>query len=141
MSSVLATVILPHRIRAQLAAEAQAAAPCECCGLVEGTRAENRFHVTALYPAHNLAKASDRFEIDPAAQFALARRLRGTGREIIGCYHSHPHGRADPSARDMEGAGEENFVWLIAADTLGAYLWTGKDFGPLAIAEPEPQAL
>ena len=34
---------------------------------------------------------------------------------MIGCYHSHPDGAAEPSATRPRGAGEENFLWLIAA--------------------------
>ena len=70
---------------------------------------------TELHPAPNLAAASDRFEIDPARHIALLRQLRGTDRAIIGCYHSHPNGRLEPSQNDCESAGEEKFLWLIAA--------------------------
>ena len=50
----------------------------------------------------NLADTPDRFEIDPAEQIKLMRALRGAGREIIGCYHSHPNGSAEPSADRSE---------------------------------------
>ena len=74
----------------------------------------------AFHPTRNLATRPDRFEIDPAAQFALLRRLRGSGREIVGCYHSHPNGAAEFSACDREGAFESDFLWLVAAITAGA---------------------
>ena len=69
----------------------------------------------ALHPTANLSDEPDRFEIDPAAHLRLSRGRARHGREIVGCYHSHPHGRAAPSARDRENAGEDDFVWLIAA--------------------------
>jgi len=70
---------------------------------------------TVLHPTRNLSNDNDRFEIDPAEQFRLMRDARERGAEIIGCYHSHPNGRAEPSTRDREGAGEEEFLWLIAS--------------------------
>ena len=43
------------------------------------------------------------------------KAARANGRAIIGCYHSHPNGRAEPSPRDLEAAFGEGFVWVIAA--------------------------
>lgn len=120
-------MILRDDLRAQLLAEARAAHPNECCGLVEGVGAL----VTALHPARNLAAAPDRFEIDPALQF----RLKREGRKVIGCYHSHPGGAAEPSPRDAQGASEAGFVWLIAAgEAVGAFLWDGARFERLELA-------
>ncbi len=120
-------MILSPALRAQLLAEAAAAHPRECCGLLEGDGAR----VTALHPARNLAESCDRFEIDPAVQF----RLRREGCNIVGCYHSHPGGAAEPSPRDAQGTGEAGFVWLIVAgEALGAYRWDGVRFERLELA-------
>jgi proteasome lid subunit RPN8/RPN11 len=102
-------------LRHQLAGEARAAFPRECCGLIEGVRREDVVEVARVHPARNLATEPDRFEIDPAQHIALLRNLRGTGRDIVGCYHSHPNGSPLPSARDLAGAADENFVWLIVS--------------------------
>ncbi len=110
-----ATLILADSLRAQLTREARAVFPRECCGLIEGERDGGTVRAVALHPVRNLAPRADRFAIDPAAQFHLMRELRGTARAIVGCYHSHPNGRAEPSAADCESAGEDGFVWLIAA--------------------------
>jgi proteasome lid subunit RPN8/RPN11 len=112
---VIDAVVLSEDHRAQIAREARDAGPRECCGLIEGVREGDRVRVIALHPARNVADCDDGFVIDPEMQFALLRRLRGTERAIVGCYHSHPNGRAEPSARDRDGAGEAGFVWLIAA--------------------------
>ncbi|MBV9993225.1 MAG: M67 family metallopeptidase [Alphaproteobacteria bacterium] len=113
-------------LRAALLAEARAAHPRECCGLLEGTGKA----VTALHPARNLADAPDRFEIDPALQF----RLRREGRNIVGCYHSHPDGAAEPSPRDAQAASQAGFVWLIVGgDALGAFVWDGARFERLEL--------
>jgi desampylase len=109
------TLVLPLALRAQLEAEARAAFPRECCGLIEGLRHGTRLEALALHAARNLAAAPDRFEIDPADHLRLQRAARARGTAIVGCYHSHPGGRAEPSAHDLAGASEEGFVWLIAA--------------------------
>ena len=125
-------LLLDDALRARIAGEARAASPRECCGLLEGVRDGDAITVTALHPSPNLAEASDRFEIDPALQFRLAR----AGLTIVGCYHSHPGGRAEPSVRDAEGAGEADFVWLIAgAGGPGAFVWDGAQFRRLAIGK------
>jgi desampylase len=111
-------LILPAALRAQLAAEARAAFPEECCGLVEAKRDGDDLHVVALHPSPNLSSVPQSgFEIDPALHLKLQRALRGTGREVAGCYHSHPDGRALPSARDRANGCAEGFTWLIAGVT------------------------
>jgi proteasome lid subunit RPN8/RPN11 len=117
---VIARVILGAKLRDLLAAEAAAAFPRECCGLIEGMREETAVRALAFQPTRNIATRADRFEIDPAAQFGLLRRLRGTGREIVGCYHSHPNGAPELSACDREGAFESDFLWFVVAITAGA---------------------
>lgn len=111
---MIAALHLPQNLRSQIEREALAALPRECCGLIEGVRENAGARATAVHATRNLAEESDQFEIDPAEQFQLIRRLRGTSREIIGCYHSHPNGRAEPSPRDLSGAVDEEFLWLIA---------------------------
>jgi proteasome lid subunit RPN8/RPN11 len=106
---------LPMTVREGLAAEARTAFPRECCGFVEGSRDGNTLHISQIHPATNLSADPDRFEIDPADHICLLKRLRGTGRDIIGCYHSHPNGRAEPSERDREYAFGDGFLWLIVA--------------------------
>jgi proteasome lid subunit RPN8/RPN11 len=112
------SLIMPKALQAQLCDEAHAALPRECCGLLEGVRGGDCTQVVALHPAANLAIPDDRFEINPMEQFRLMRELRGTGREVVGCYHSHPGGKAEPSAQDLVRASQDGLFWLIAA--LGA---------------------
>jgi proteasome lid subunit RPN8/RPN11 len=128
-------VVLPQELRAQILREARDADPRECCGLMEGAAAPENFHITALHPARNLADAADRFEIDPRDQFAAYKAARARGSAIVGCYHSHPHGRAEPSATDRAGAGEENFLWLIAGSgEINAFVYAQGGFVPAQLA-------
>jgi proteasome lid subunit RPN8/RPN11 len=134
------TLLLSHAHRAQIEREAHDAFPRECCGLLEGAPDGDTIRVTALHTARNLSSDSDRFEIDPADHFAAIRAARANGRAIVGCYHSHPNGRAEPSARDSDAAWEEGFVWLIAAVTknalaLSAFHRDGTGWSKIEIAE------
>jgi proteasome lid subunit RPN8/RPN11 len=131
---VTAKVTLPAPLAANILAAARNTFPHECCGLLEGVRDGENFRVTALHPARNLAASQDRFEIDPADHFTARRAARAAGHAIIGCYHSHPDGKARPSATDLAGAGEEDFLWLIASNQdLAAFVYlrgrfTGADW-------------
>jgi proteasome lid subunit RPN8/RPN11 len=120
-------VLLPCVLRAQILREARASR--ECCGLLEGTRGGDRFRITALHPVQNLAREDDRFEMNPRDQIAAQKAARGNDRAIVGCYHSHPNGCAEPSAADRAGAEEEDFLWLIAAgENLNAFVYLRGEF-------------
>jgi proteasome lid subunit RPN8/RPN11 len=117
-------VVLPAALRAQILAAARAAHPGECCGLLEGIRDGGMARITALRPARNRSDDRARFEIDPVDHIAAQKAARAGGRSILGCYHSHPHGHAEPSATDLAGAGEENFLWLVVAgEELNAFVY------------------
>ena len=122
---MISRLILSQALRDKIVVLARTAFPRECCGLIEGLREGGAAQALAVHPVRNLAVDPDRFELDPAEQFRLMRSLRGTGRELIGCSHSHPNGRAELSPRDRAGAGEDNFLWLIAGVTVnGATTWS-----------------
>lgn len=99
----------------------------EVCGLLLGDGA----CVLAIEPCRNVvADPACRFEIDPAALLAAHRQARGGGPAVIGCYHSHPGGRAEPSPRDAADAAPDGAIWLVAAgDRLTA--WRAVADGPL----------
>jgi len=128
---------LPAALQENIRAEARAAFPAECCGLLEGTREEGGVvRVLAIHCAANLAfDPTQGFEIDPAVHFRLLRGLRGSGREVVGCYHSHPNGRAAPSDRDRATGCADGFVWVIIATGVneGIVAFQGPTFLPLAL--------
>ena len=126
------TVDLPAAVKAAILAQAAAAHPRECCGLLEGVREDDVFCVTALHPARNLLSQPDRFEIDPVDHMAAQKAARADGHAIIGCYHSHPQGAAQPSAIDLAGAAQEDFLWLIAGTgELNAFVYRDGGFRKL----------
>lgn len=121
----ISILLLPQSLQDAVAAEACAAFPNECCGLIEGRRNGRAVYATTIHPIRNLSTEPDRFELDPAEHFRLMRALRGTAREIVGCYHSHPNGRAELSPRDRANAVEDDFLWLIVGVTAdGTTSWS-----------------
>jgi proteasome lid subunit RPN8/RPN11 len=85
----------------------------EICGLLFGgsDRIDHAEAVANVAPAPETS-----FELDPAALIAAYKAERAGGPRVIGCYHSHPNGRAEPSARDLAAA-EPGGLWLIVGGT------------------------
>ena len=139
------TLFLSDELAAQMLGAAARAFPRECCGLIEGTRTQGGWRVTALHETANLAEDPSRhFLIDPQSQFDLMRALRASETRIIGCFHSHPTGPAEPSATDRAQAFEDDFLWLIAGGsvdsgfTLQAYVFTEEaGFTRIALREED----
>ena len=100
----------------QMVDAAETAFPAEACGLVIGRGRGQLVRVTRVVPAGNLlATSGDRFELDPAVRIAVEKDLRdsGTKDRIVGHYHSHTDGTADPSATDRAMAHEADLAWVI----------------------------
>jgi desampylase len=137
-------LVLPRQLRVAIEREARAAFPRECCGLIEGVREGKVARAVDLYAGRNISTFVDRFEIDPRDHFAALKAARTHGHDLIGCYHSHPGGLAKPSRTDLLGAGEEAFLWLIAAlpaasgpFELGAFIYAAAEFFPAELDEGE----
>ena len=97
----------------QILAEAAAAHPRECCGILLGDSET----VGALRPARNVHPAPEtHFEIDPRALVDAHRAARGEGPHVMGYYHSHPRGPAEPSATDQAMAARDGRVSAIAGE-------------------------
>lgn len=88
--------------------------PHEVCGLLIGSFDGNGWKIDEARQIENMNKtrAADRFQLDPAGYQAVDRELRGSGREIIGVFHSHPDCPAKPSPTDLENAWE-GFIYPI----------------------------
>jgi proteasome lid subunit RPN8/RPN11 len=111
------TIRLCEAVRAELVAHARAEAPRECCGLLVGRDTL----IDDCLRSANLDPDPNRYEIDAGLHVAANRRLRGTGRAVIGAYHSHPRSPAWPSPSDVAEAYYADFIWMI-----------------VSLAEPEP---
>ena len=95
-----------------MAGHAARTSPEECCGLLLGRGGV----IERAVPATNVAATPRQaFEIDPQALVDAHRAARTGGAEVIGYYHSHPRGPAEPSAVDCAQAAHDGAVWAIAS--------------------------
>jgi proteasome lid subunit RPN8/RPN11 len=96
----------------QMRAHAAAAHPHEACGILLG----EGMRITEARAARNVHPAPHtHFEIDPQALIDAHRAARAGEAAVIGYYHSHPHGPAEPSATDRASASGDGKVWAILA--------------------------
>jgi len=109
-----------------LGAHARAAYPEECCGLlfaaersVSGGSSDPGLDVV---PCRNAApdRRAYRFVIDPAELRELLRPAATRGARLAGVYHSHPNGRAVPSALDRSEALPGLLGAIVAIDRTGS---------------------
>ena len=104
--------------------QAAEAHPHECCGLLLGEGGR----ITHAHPTANVhPDPATHFEIDPAALIAAYKAEREGGPRILGYYHSHPNGRAEPSPTDRASAAHDGKVWAIAANGQVRFFRDGED--------------
>ncbi|WP_232820471.1 desampylase [Halorussus litoreus] len=161
-------IVIPESIHDAMVAHARQGTPEEICGILAGTRGnesdsaedsedesasdsdhESTDHrVTARYPAENVADSPrTRYEIDPREQLDLMEEVESEDREVVGFYHSHPHGPAQPSATDAAQAAwpGRSYVIVSLADgengiSLGAWRWTGEEFVAESVRVVDPES-
>jgi proteasome lid subunit RPN8/RPN11 len=127
---------IDERVAAAILEHAAADAPLECCGLL----AADDDTIVAAYRARNVLGSESRYLIDPADHFAALRTARSEGRQIVGAYHSHPHGPALPSARDIADSPADDWLHAIASGgapgerfTLAFFYMGRGNFSPVAL--------
>ena len=106
-------LILSPGILDEVIEHAKAAYPKEGCGLIAGTKpslAGGRF-----IPMTNVAQTASEFEMDPAELIKTLRDFRNAGEELVAIYHSHPHGPAQPSKKDVQRAYYPQAAHLIVS--------------------------
>jgi proteasome lid subunit RPN8/RPN11 len=104
-------VVIRSAVRTAILAHARRARPAECCGLLLGARNQVAFAV----PMINASRSPTRFRIDPAAHIELRRVVRAfaPALAIVGVYHSHPAGEAEPSPADVSEAFYPEWAYLV----------------------------
>ena len=104
-------------------AHAAAAHPLEACGILLGAGGR----ITEARPAANVHPSPQtHFEVDPQALIDAHRAARAGGPAVIGYYHSHPEGPAQPSATDRASASGDGAVWVIISQDDTRFWQDGK---------------
>ena len=113
---------------AEILAHAAAAPEREVCGLLFGGDG----YIAAAVSARNVhPDPACFFELDPAALLAAHKVERAGGLRIVGHYHSHPTGAAEPSPADAAAAAGEGEYWLVVSPAGAATLWRAVPGGAL----------
>lgn len=108
------SISITEAVRRAIEEHALGSRPAECCGLLSGRRGL----ITDLHPLPNVADTPEsRYFASPEDLFTAMRRIRETGQELLGIYHSHPRTRAYPSTSDVEMAFyPEAFYFIISLE-------------------------
>jgi proteasome lid subunit RPN8/RPN11 len=106
------TVRVAAQVRADVIAHAREEAPLECCGLLVG---RNEWIEESIRARNLASRPATRYLLDPAAHIAANRQVRGTGRAVVGFYHSHPGSAVTPSQTDREEACYPALLWMIVS--------------------------
>jgi proteasome lid subunit RPN8/RPN11 len=123
--------------RDDVVAHARAGAPEEVVGVLVGERGPPD-RVRRIERATNAATTPEtRYELAPAEQLSLLESVESAGDEVVGFYHSHPNGPAEPSATDAARATWNGYLYAIVSladePSLGAWRWTGEAFEPVEV--------
>ena len=143
---------LPPAQRAALTHHSQIGYPHEVCGFLVGITRGGVQVVADVWPARNAwgdapmpfdGGTGERFLIAPADWYEADTRARASGRDLLGCYHSHPDAPARPSRYDLAMAQGTfpGYAYLILAVRGGVAVdltaWVLRDdytiFDPLPI--------
>ena len=92
-------------VSTQMESAAKKAYPCECCGILFGTRTNGEIEFIEAREATNQTQRNARnthFVIDPLDLYQVEKELEGSGQEIVGFYHSHPDCKAILSDEDRK---------------------------------------
>jgi desampylase len=109
---VNARIQLPHDVWAAVLQCGRREPTRECCGLLAGREGV----VTHVFPAVNVAPDPAKgYEIAPGEIVGMMREFRAQELEFLGIYHSHPNGKNEPSARDIELAYYSEPVYFIVS--------------------------
>lgn len=94
-------------------AHAAAEFPKECCGLIVA-----KGDKTHIVRAKNIDPHPERdFTLDPQAWLEVQ-----DDEEVVGIYHSHPRGNAEPSEADKVSCEKTNLPWHIVSWPAGGYV-------------------
>lgn len=126
----------------------ESAYPEEGCGLLLGAvpdgfdrmgRELSVDEVRALPNGWDASTKTNRYLIDPRLLAKVESELSGTGRGVIGFYHSHPNHPAWPSPFDLMMAWPCLSYWIVRVDggkTADSRSWQRTEDGRSFVEEP-----
>lgn len=104
---------LPHVLWEQMRQDVDQRAPQEACGLLGGHFTSLAAQAESVWPVENALHSPVRYRLEPYQQLAVFDAIDTQGLDLIGIYHSHPHGPDQPSSTDIDEAYYPEVVHLI----------------------------
>lgn len=90
--------------------------PEESCGLIA---ADERGQLVFAACMTNTDHSAHRFTIDPAEHFGMVRLSESQGWVVAGVFHSHPNSDPYPSATDVGGGADPDWLHLLVGPMNG----------------------
>lgn len=110
-------LILRAEHAASMWQHAETQRPEECCGILIGRLASDRSEIEEVVPADNVAADPlRRYDIDPRQLLDAHRRVRDSGQDIVGYFHSHPSSEPRPSPTDRRHAWPQTSYVILGVD-------------------------
>lgn len=104
---------LPRSVHDQMVAHCLIGLPDEACGLLGGDLVSGE--AVTCYPTRNLAASAKLYTVDPTEHLRADRDAEGSGRSIIGVFHSHTHTEAYPSPTDVAQAPDPAWHYVLVS--------------------------
>ena len=105
-------VRMPADAREAMVSHARFAYPEEACGLVAGP---DRGDVRMVFCLTNRDRSPYRFTVDPTEHYRAIQHAGRRGFDVVGVLHSHPQSAAVPSATDITGALDPEWVYVVVS--------------------------
>ena len=103
-------VTIPEQIYSAMVAHAEFCFPEEACGLMA---VDDSDALRMVYATTNLDKSKVKFTVSPEEHFGAISHAESSGWRISGSFHSHPESAAFPSARDIAGALDPEWLYVV----------------------------
>ena len=103
-------VPIPSQIYDAMVAHAQFCLPEEACGLIA---LDEDQVLRMVYATTNVDRSRVRFTVSPGEHFGAIQHAERQGWTIAGSFHSHPQSAPFPSARDIAGALDPDWLYVI----------------------------
>lgn len=109
------SLLLPRAAMTSMRRHVRRRAPLEACGLLAGRNGR----VELVVGVRNAARSPVRYLMDPRGQWHALEKFEQLGMELLGIYHSHPNGPAQPSPTDITEALYEvvQVIWWRQGET------------------------
>jgi proteasome lid subunit RPN8/RPN11 len=102
-------LFIPRSVAAEMIVHSIRTAPVEACGILAGLDGR----VGSFYRMTNVDNSPEHFQMDPVEQFAVQKKVRAEGLEMLAIFHSHPSSPARPSLEDLRFALTPGMVYVI----------------------------